>query len=172
VISDFPGSRETRFQRYEGRIAVNEHEVKIGPHPIYDIATPARFVGCDYNVSNRTQHPRSRTARSRSFDQRLNLEAKRAPPEWKCFDYDGIGPRRDEGGKQRIPTSFLQFCVDRPAVRANEPFESRIERSDRWELNDAHGFRVNWLSKRFSTRDQRNLDAFARDRRGKPESSL
>jgi hypothetical protein len=31
--------------------------------------------------------------RSRSFDQRLNLEAKRAPPEWKCFDYDDMGPR-------------------------------------------------------------------------------
>jgi hypothetical protein len=151
---------------------VNEHKVEISPHPIYNIATPARYVWYDHNVSNRAQYSRSGRARTRRFDQRFNLEAKRAPPERKCLDYDGVGPRRGEGGKQRIPTSFLQFFVDRPAVRPNEISEGRIEGSDRWELNNARGFRKNWPLERLSTRDYRNLDAFARNCIGKPESAL
>jgi hypothetical protein len=66
----------------------------------------------------------------------------------------------------------LQFFVNRLAVRTNELLEGRIAGSDRRELNNVRRSRANWRSGGFSTRDEGDLDAFARDGIGKSQSAL
>jgi hypothetical protein len=129
---------------------VNEHEIEIGPNPIDDFSKAARFVRHDYDVPHRAQDPWSRAARSCRFDQRFYFEPERTPPERKRFDYDDVRPRHGEGGKEGVPTNFLQILVDRLAVRTNETLEGCIAGPDRRELNNTDGFRTNGPCERLS----------------------
>jgi len=111
-------------------------------------------------------------ARSCRFEQRFELEAESASPEWKGLNHDNIGPGCVEGSEQRLPARSPQVLVDRLTSRTHELLEARVAGPDRRKLNDALGPYGNGPRGRFSAQHKGNPDVCARDGVNQAQSAL